>query len=387
MLHILETIVSKGDVHESENTHRADVELAAKEIAQLLRPLAILMALPTVAASDNNSFAEDIARLKREAWFNIVVHGITLDSTLGQKHSAELRVMAAHSLPLVAESQGGRFENDIELNTVLRRGMNTSNTAEMKKRLAKLLAGQEAHIRALSYPKVIFLHAVYLVETLRAHTGQCASVVSYFIDPCVNEDEMAVCMMAISEEVMSIFLKRTLGGLHADTSAPYVAKQLAKILTNCCHRIPKCQQVAAFCADKLISRMPSSLCQKSSLFALLELLTLMWLSCLEAEIDEYEWKSNYSSTLGKISLELSDDFNFRRRTLDALYKRARMWVMKVINIAPHDVKGLLQTYLAEYDDDGAYGHVALGRSFAIEMGSTIPTADHRLGMISSPILS
>ena len=39
----------------------------------------------------------------------------------------------------------------------------------------------------------------------------------------------------------------------------------------------------------------------------------------------------------------------------------------------------LQTYLAEYDDDGAYGHVALGRSFASEMGAMIPATDQKLG--------
>lgn len=382
VLHLLETIVSKGDVNESENTHVADVELAALEIAQLLRPLAILMSsLRAGSIDEDDNCAGELTRLQREAWFNIVVHGITPDSSLGQQHSADLRILALRSKPLIAEHRADQFANDIELNTVLRRGMTTNRTVEMKKRLSKLLPGQESYIRELSYPKVIFLHATYLVETLRADAGQCAVVLSYFIDPNINQDEMAVCMVAIADEVMTIFLSRTIGGNHADTSAPNVAKQLAMILTNCCHRIAKCQQVAASCADKLIGQMPSSLCQRPSLFALLELLTLMWLSCLEAEIDEYEWKSTYTSSLGQVSLELSDDFEFRKRTLNAFYKRARMWVMKVINIAPHDVKGLLQTYLSEYDDDGAYGHVALGRSFAIEMGSSIPAADQRLGAI------
>ena len=206
-------------------------------------------------------------------------------------------------------------------------------------------------------------------------------------------------MVAIADEVMKIYLSRVLGGLHTDTSAPYVAKQLAILLTRCCHRIPKCQQVAASYADRLIGQMPSSLCQRSSLFALLELLTLLWSSCLESEIDEYEWKSTYTSTLGQVSLELSDDFDFRRRTLEGFCRRARNWVLKIVDIAPLDVKGLLQvsaqditprscltlfkTYLAEYDDDGAYGHVSLGRSFALEMGSIIPAADLRLGTYGS----
>lgn len=37
--------------------------------------------------------------------------------------------------------------------------------------------------------------------------------------------------------------------------------------------------------------------------------------------------------------------------------------------------------MAEYDDDGAYGHVALGRSFAADMGAVVPTTDHKLGQM------
>ncbi|MCJ1397105.1 phosphatidylinositol-4- kinase [Xylographa trunciseda] len=380
-LHLLETIVSKGDVHESENTHKADVELAAREIGQLLRPLAILTAAQTTTNTSNGPVDENAERLQRESWFNIVVHGIIPGSVFGQRHAVELQTLATHSRSLVTEDRADHLESDIELNTVLRRGMNGDNATSMKRALINFLPTHESHIRTLSYPRVIFLHAAYLVETLRAYGGYCAPVLSYFVDSSVNQYDTSSCMVAIVDKVMAIFLKQTLGSLQTDTSAPYVSKQLAIILTNCCHRIPKCQQVAASCADRLIGQMPSSLCQRTSLFALLELLSLMWLSCLESEIDEYEWKSTYTSALGNVSIQLSDDFGFRRRTLDAFYRRARVWVMKVINIAPLDVKGLLQTYLSEYDDDGAYGHVALGRSFALEMGSIMSMADHRLGAI------
>ena len=38
-----------------------------------------------------------------------------------------------------------------------------------------------------------------------------------------------------------------------------------------------------------------------------------------------------------------------------------------------------QTYLSEYEGDGAYGHIALGRSFALEMAVAIPSSHQRLG--------
>jgi phosphatidylinositol 4-kinase len=151
------------------------------------------------------------------------------------------------------------------------------------------------------------------------------------------------------------------------------------MFSGCCHRIPRVQQIAVSCADRILNQIPSALCQKSSLFTLLELLTLMWTSCLEAELDEYELKANYASTLGNVAIELSDDYDLRRRTLNNLHKWAKGWVTVVVNIAPLDIKGLLQTYLAEYDDEGTYGHVSLGRSFALDIGSTIPATEQKLG--------
>ena len=350
--HLLETIISKGDIHETQNSHQADVELAAKEICHLLRPWGILARARFQV--NHGTEDEDIDKLQREAWFNLVVHGITPGSDLYEKYLPELRTLAAYSKPLIAEDRAGQSESDIELNTVLRRGMNGPHTAEMKKRLIKLLTTQEANIRALSYPQVIFLTAAYMMETIRADGGNCVQILSYFLDPSINRNELGGCMEAVANHAMTTYLRRTLSGRYADSSAPYVAKQLATILTGCCHRISRVQQIAATCADKLISQMPSCLCQKESLFALLELLTLMWSSCLEAEIDEYEWKSTYVSTRGKVTLELSDDYDFRRKTLESFYRRSRTWIMMVINIAPLDVKGLLQVRGPSYSCDNRY---------------------------------
>lgn len=379
LIHLLETIVSKGDVHESDRTHQADVDLAAREIVELIPALATLASVETDKPEIRDD--ENVGRLHHEAWFNVAVHGINPSSSFGQQCTSELRTLAMHSRSLIAEDRADQFESEIELNTVLRRGMNAPHIAEQKKRLITLLPKCESDIRGLSYPKVVFLSAAYLVETLRASAGDCSHILTYFMDPSLNGTAMANCMGAIADEVMTVYLKRALIGSHQENAAPLIAEQLAAMFTGCCHRILRVQQVAASCADKIISQLPSSLCQKSSLFALLELLTIMWTSCLEAELDEYELKANYSSVRGRVAVELSDDYDLRRSTLNSLYRQARRWVMNVINIAPLDVKGLLQTYLSEYDDDGAYGHVSLGRSFALEMGSTIPASDQKLGAI------
>lgn len=42
----------------------------------------------------------------------------------------------------------------------------------------------------------------------------------------------------------------------------------------------------------------------------------------------------------------------------------------------------IQTYLSEAEDDYTCGHISMGRSFALEMGSLIPQTDQRLGKLT-----
>lgn len=377
--HLLDDIISKGDVHQTHHAKESDIELAAREISQLLQPLAVLMS--TNSLTMDGLYDDDTHALIRDAWFNIVVHGFTAATERGKKYLDELRIIAVHSPPLVAEQRGEQVESDIELNTVLRRGMNSDRESLQKKHLSELVPGKGSEIRGLSYRKVMFLHAAYLVESLRADAGDCTKAISYFLEPSARRGEVSSIMEGITAIVVDKYVKKTLSGSDISFSAQYAATQLASLFCSCCHRIERVQQAAYACTDRIVRDLPSALCHKSSLFALLELLSLMWASCLEAETDMYGPRSRFRSNRGNVTVELSDDYALRRLTLNTLYKKARTWVAGVISLAPADVKGLLQTYLSEWDDDGAYGHISLGRSFAMELGSSIPSSNQRLSSL------
>ncbi|CAN9411102.1 unnamed protein product [Alternaria alternata] len=380
LTHLLDTIVSKGDAQETSHRHIRDTELAAQEIGQLLKPLALLLERNAERA-EYSELDDSIIGLQRDAWFNIVVHGFDLLSDLGKQHREELRTLARFSKPLIAEERPFLSESDIELNTVLRRGKSPEHTVEQKKRLGKLLPSCEPDTKSLSYQEAVFLSTAYLVEDLRASTGDCTKALAYFLDPKLRTGAVGNCMAAITTTAVRTYLAKTVSGQSHTFSTPYLARQLATIFSACCHRIARVQQAAATCADIIIREVPSTLCQKSALFALLELLSMMWYSCLEGETDDYTWKSTFTSKRSNIVVELSDDYAFRRATLDALHKRATVWVKGALDNAPLDVKGLLQSYLSEFDDEMTFGHISLGRSFALEMGSVIPSTDQRLGAI------
>jgi phosphatidylinositol 4-kinase len=148
LTHLLDTIVSKGDAPETSHHQMRDTELAAQEIAQLLKPLAVL--LSRNAKLDNLlTMSDSIINLQRDAWFNIVVHGFDTFSDLGKQYREELKTLARFSQPLIAEERPSLSESDIELNTVLRRGKSPEHTVEQKKRLGRLLPSCETDTRSL----------------------------------------------------------------------------------------------------------------------------------------------------------------------------------------------------------------------------------------------
>ncbi|WZH39701.1 Phosphatidylinositol 4-kinase [Fusarium acuminatum] len=374
--HLLDNIIGLGDVHSSGHTKESDVQMAANEIAELLHPLAVFMSSNDFASepiTDDETYS-----LLRDAWFNIVVHGFTTNTDRGKQYMRELRMIAIHSPPLVAEQRGEQIESDIELNTVLQRGMSGDRESLQKKLLSDLVPTKANDIRSLSYRKVIFLQSAYLMEILRADSGDCTKVLSYFLEPSMSKSEVSSAMEGVAAAVMDKYIHKTQSGTEPTFSAHYAAEQLATIFCGCCHRIERVQQAAFVCADRMLREIPSVISYRSSLFALIELLSLMWSSCLEAETDVYTPRSTFTSELGGVTVQLSDDYDFRRWTMDILNRKARVWVNAAINVSPLDVKGILQTYLSEFSDEGAYGHVSLGRSFALEMGSIIPSTDNRL---------
>ncbi|KAK5011650.1 hypothetical protein LTR28_010359 [Elasticomyces elasticus] len=379
-VHLCDAIVSKGDAHEGGHTREQDAKRAAEEIAQLLRPLAVLV---TARAQRTVEFEDEKALhiLGRDAWFNIVVHNFGFSSPFGQRYMKELEVLARHTRPLIDEDRADTLESDIETNTVLRRGLNAQHAVEQKAELTKSLPSCEADIRSLAYAEVIFLRTAHLLARLQSESGDCTKSLSYFLDPKLKNSPMGNCMFAIALQAVDAYLVRSSRGIDQRFSISHVAEQLLVFFQGCCHRISKVQQVAYSCADRIISQIPSALCQRTSLFALLELLSIMARSCLDAECDPYQPMSMCESTRGDVSVRLSDDYAFRQTTLSGLYKRARVWVLKAVTVAPFDVKGLLQTYLSDHIDDEPFGEVSLGRSFASEMGSIIPSTDRRLAAI------
>ena len=350
LVHLLESIVNKGDATDMENERQKEVTFAPDDIVPLLKPLALLVSSESKATRGSSAtyYDEDVSSMFRDVWFNLAVHGISVNSAVARDHLKELRLLAKYSPPLVPQGRVEMLESDMELNTILRRGMGPQRIMEQKRILIAELPNHEPEIKRLNYPRAVFLNAALLVESLRASSGNCTRFLSYFHDPALATVEMASCMNAIAEKVVTRYLTMTLSGEHEEFSISFLSRQLAEFFMACCHRIERVQNVAVLSANKIIRECPSALCEKHSLFALLELLTVMWSSCLEEDLDEFEWKPSFTSPKGIVRVDLPDNYSFRRGTLEMFHERAKAWVATVMDIAPLDVKGLLQVRLFSF---------------------------------------
>ncbi|KAG8624207.1 hypothetical protein KVT40_009183 [Elsinoe batatas] len=378
LTHLLDTVVSTTGAIQSDKKSIKGGILGSEEIGQILKPLAILIS----AEPGKEAKFEDpvmLSNLTRDAWYNLVAHDFTLKSGLTRRHQGELETLALYSPSLVDNSRADARETGVELNTVLRRNMNPAHMAQQKQALISCFPEHESDIKDLEYAELTFLNAANLIAGLRAEAGSCTRTMEYFYDSRFKAGKLSDCLVAVARVEVKTYVTRTQESLRQRYAAPQLANQLVTFLQGCCHRVAKVRQIATESANRIITNVPSVLCQKSSLFAMLELLTLLWMSCLDEETEDVEWKNEYSSKKGGVSIQLSDDFEVRRGTLTIFLRNCRAWVSHVIDIMPLDVKGLLQTYLSDFEDKGAYGHVALGRSFALEMGCLIPKHDLRIG--------
>lgn len=378
LVHLLDTIVSTTGSVQSDKKPVKDGVLGAEEIAHLLRPLAVLLSSqPDMKPHYEN--AQQVSNLARDTWYNLVAHDFTLNSFLTRNNATALQTIAMYSPSLVERDNADVRESSLELNTVLRRNMNPAHETEQKHTLAQAFPGFEHEIYDLDYAELTFLNAAHLIAVLRAKSGTCTRTMEYFNDSKFKSGDLGKILMEIANVEVEVFLQHTTAGQSQKFSTAPLASQLVVIFQACCHRIPKVRHVAMQLANRIITTVPSVLCQRSSVFAMLELLTLMWNSCLDEETEDVEWQTSYSSKRGAVSVELSDDFEDRRDTLTTFLKYCRQWMMSIVESMPLDIKALLQTYLSDFEDEGAYGHVALGRSVAIEMGCLIPKHDLRIG--------
>lgn len=84
-----------------------------------------------------------------------------------------------------------------------------------------------------------------------------------------------------------------------------------------------------------------------------------------------------------VALELGDSYIYRKEICATLYESSKKWLLLAVNRAPMELNGLLQDYLAEFDQFQSTvppDAVHVGRSLALEVGRAVTWTEPTIGM-------
>lgn len=380
---LLTAIISKGDIDRDHHRSSDDIAASAAQIVIYLEPLA--HALPDVSQDPVKFTQKGLVALFRDAWFNLAIHGFAYNSSLYTKNYSALRRIAHSSPPLASESSWNRSETSIELNTVLRRSTSKSTEKLHKDVLMKIFSRRAIDTRVietqLSKPGLVFLSANLLLEMLRVDCGNCSTSLEYLSDPSVDIAGLANFVGAVAYFCCARYIEKVrVGGLQ-QFIVPKVTVQLEQLLIYCCHRDAPLQSVAYQCTDRLIRLIPSSLCHDRSTFSMLDIMTLLYDSIIDADTNEYDPNVEFVSDIMKIKLSLSDSYVWRQKTLEKLTKYAREWTTIVLNKCEQDMESILQAYVSKAGN--SHRAINYGVTFAIEMASKVLPVDKEFFQMDS----
>ncbi|RUP48544.1 hypothetical protein BC936DRAFT_144422, partial [Jimgerdemannia flammicorona] len=381
---LLNLFVEKGNT-----IQRTVTQLGKMQVSSLAAELGILLPVLRALLSHRDfhpqlSPSEEAVSLFRNAWFHCILYGFVSESMWVREWHESIMVLAKKTPPLVLESATNYLDSDLEYNSVLRRGLPDQDVATLRQNLTNYLPNL-SEIKSATFAQLVFLLSIYHIETMRSRMGSCTAVLQYFMNQGVNNSSLVGCIEAIADKVR-LLAPRLLGLVNSmfiiDATAKATThavdddmkKQLRQLLILCCHRLKKVHSLAIKYTSRVINDFPHLLCDKQILTLLLELAQLLWLSCDAEYRDEYCPVYEFTSPKVGVTLEIGDSYTYRKDICAVFYESSKKWLLLAVNRAPMELNGLLQDYLAEFDQFQSAmppDTVHMGRSLALEVGRAV----------------
>lgn len=275
-----------------------------EQLASLLLPIDGLLSRPDFHPEKKAS--HEIVTLFRNAWFLSVLFNFPhMEDTAMDWLQPALARIALKTPPMVIEESLDAMASDVEYNSIIRQDYAKTvgpfdhsppqtyldSVHQVISRHRNLLAEytplRPGDVRYLSSGQVIFALTMHNIESMRSAAGRPCSLVSWFInDGLNNQQSLNGCMEAVAEKVIRGCVN-DLNAKAAQQALPkYLSGELRRLLVLSTHRIAKAREVASKYLNRLITSFPSLMCDPSLVFAILEVLTLLQRACDNEHVEE-----------------------------------------------------------------------------------------------------
>ncbi|EFP83486.2 phosphatidylinositol-4- kinase [Puccinia graminis f. sp. tritici] len=248
-----------------------------------------------------------------------------------------------------------------------------------KQELASLIPTHSGQIKSLNFIQTIFLLTTARLEIFRAEDCRAYNILEYFNH--VSPDEVDVhnlfgCLVTISEKVLGAFISSFQQHAIRHAEVPHVHDQIPEVLKFTCHPTTRIRVIALrYCQDMIIA-FPTLVCDFDTVLTMLELITLLRISCEGEYEDEYSPKYEFYSERADLTIELIDDYAVRQQILNDLCRSVKNWLSIALARAPLEMKSIFLRYLDAVTSPismNPIGNIEMGKSIALEMAKMIPS--------------
>ncbi|WAQ86921.1 hypothetical protein PtA15_7A650 [Puccinia triticina] len=248
-----------------------------------------------------------------------------------------------------------------------------------KQELASLIPTHSGQIKSLNFIQTIFLLTTTRLEIFRAEDCRASNILEYFSH--VSPDEVDVhnlfgCLVTISEKVLGAFVSSFQQHAIRHTAVPHAHDQIPEILKFTCHHSTRIRGIALrYCQDMIIA-FPTLVCDFDTVLIMLELITLLRVSCEGEYEDEYSPKYEFYSERADLTIQLIDDYAVRQQILNDLCRSVKNWLSIALARAPLEMKSIFLRYLDAVTSPismNPMGNIEMGKSIALEMAKMIPS--------------
>ncbi|KAG0655552.1 phosphatidylinositol-4- kinase [Rhodotorula mucilaginosa] len=313
-----------------------------------------------------------LGTLFRGFWYAHTLFGfLSPRAPLSEWQRSALLSVARRAPSLVVGLSRDVVEAEAQLNALLKHIGNSVSVEAVRNDLSTGIASQSTRFSSLSPAHVVFLGAMWRLETLRAQAGAFSPLFSYYDVPAFTQEAAgAEIIQSVGDTVHAIFISAISARVPSHQIEAGIYREIQDMLLQTVAVQEVVRSAALRYLDNLLTSFPSLVCDLGVVTVMLELLTVLRHACLDEFTDEYTPSYEFHSKRGAFTITLTDDYPMRNRILRYLHEHVQVWIKTGIARSPLEMQGLLQEYIAHASDGYRMNMLSdddMGKSVALDL--------------------